>query len=68
MSPKGRETLNETITKYKDVFKGIGNLKDQKVKLNIDNSVEPKVAPYRPVPLAYQKKPIRPPRDTQTVR
>ena len=55
MTPKGIETLNETITKYKDVFKGIGKLKDQKVKFNIDNSVEPKVAPYRPVPIAYQK-------------
>ena len=44
--------VQDTNDKHPSAFSGIGLLKDEKV----DQTVPPVASPYRPVPLAYQKK------------
>ena len=41
--------------KYSDVFKGIGNLKDVKVKINVDENVKPVIQPLRRIPFHIRK-------------
>ena len=54
MSKTGKEKLDNILQKHKQVFKGIGTLEGMEAKFNIDDTVTPVAAPYRPIPLAYQ--------------
>ena len=40
---------------YSDVFKGIGKLKDVKVKIHIDENVKPVIQPLRRIPFHIHK-------------
>ena len=55
VTEEGKKAVQQILDKHTDVFKGIGLLKDQQIKLHIDEKVEPVVAPYRAVPLAFQE-------------
>ena len=55
VTEEGKKAVQKVLEKHKEVFKGIGLLKDQEIKLLIDETVEPVVAPYRPVPLAFRE-------------
>ena len=48
--------VQNIIDKHPSAFSGIGLLKDEEVSFHIDQTVPPVASPYRPVPLAYQKK------------
>ena len=48
--------VQDIIDKHPPAFSGIGLLKDEAVSFHIDQTVPPVASPYRPVPLAYQKK------------
>ena len=41
--------------KYSDVFKGIGKLKDVKVKFHVDENGKPVIQPHRRVPFHIRK-------------
>jgi hypothetical protein len=41
--------------KYSDIFKGIGELKDVKVKIHVDENRIPFIQPYRPMPFNIRK-------------
>jgi hypothetical protein len=41
--------------KYSDVFKGIGKLKDVKVKIHVDENVKPVIQPHRRIPFHIRK-------------
>ena len=41
--------------KYSDVFKGIGKLKDVKVKIHVDENGIPVIQPYRTIPFHIRK-------------
>jgi hypothetical protein len=41
--------------KYSDVFKGIGKLKDVKVKIHVDEDVKPVIQPLRCIPFHIRK-------------
>ena len=41
--------------KYSDVFKGMGNLKDVKVKIHVDENVKPVIQPLRRIPFHIRK-------------
>ena len=55
MSKAGKEKLDLILQKHKQVFKGIGTLEGMEANFNIDGTVVPVAAPYRPIPLAYQR-------------
>ncbi|CAC5363561.1 unnamed protein product [Mytilus coruscus] len=40
---------------YKDIFHGLGKLKDTQVKIHIDNTVKPIVQPHRRIPFHVRK-------------
>lgn len=44
------QIVNELVTEYADLFRGVGKLKDFQVKLHIDNAVQPVAQPHRRVP------------------
>ena len=48
--------VQDIIDKHPSAFSGIGLLKDEEVSFHIDQTAPPVASPYRPVPLAYQKK------------
>ena len=48
----GHEIL---CAKYSEVFKGIGKLKDVKVKIHTDESVKPVIQPHRRIPFHIRK-------------
>lgn len=49
-----RRRIDNVVTRYDEVFKGTGLLKNEEIKFHIDETVAPASAPYRPVPLAYR--------------
>ena len=49
-------TIQKIVEKHPRAFQGVGLLKDVEVKLNVDSTVAPVAAPYRPIPLAYQER------------
>ena len=46
---------NNIMTEFKDVFHGVGKLKDYKIKLHIDNNVQPVAQPHRRIPFQVRK-------------
>ena len=48
--------INAIVQKYKEVFTGVGKLKNYAVKLNIDESKIPQAQPQRRVPFHNRKK------------
>ena len=47
--------VNELCDKYKSVFKGMGKVKDTKVKLYVDKNVQPVTQPHRRIPFHLRK-------------
>ncbi|KAF0292806.1 uncharacterized protein FJT64_009280 [Amphibalanus amphitrite] len=56
ISGDDRRKIAAIVNKHKKVFEGVGLLKDDEVSFHIDPEATPVVAPYRPVPLAYQER------------
>ena len=56
LNPEARKRLDMILERHSTLFEGIGLLKGEEVKLNIDPTVTPVSAPYRSIPLAYQKR------------
>ncbi len=54
--PAEISTVNQLLEEYKDLFQGIGKLKDLQVKLHIDESVKPAAQPHRRIPFHIRKK------------
>ncbi|KAK7112338.1 hypothetical protein V1264_011807 [Littorina saxatilis] len=50
------ETTNGLRTEYSDLFTGMGKMKDVKVKLYVDESVQPTAQPHRRIPYHLRKK------------
>ena len=46
----------QIMDSYKEVFKGVGNLKDYQLKLYIDSNVTPVAQPTRCVPFSLKDK------------
>lgn len=44
------------VEEYRDIFSGVGLLKDRQVKLNIDATVNPIIQPYRRIPYGLRDK------------
>jgi hypothetical protein len=51
-----RQRINKIVGQHEKAFKGIGLLANEEVHFHIDRTVPPVVAPYRPIPLAYQER------------
>ena len=47
---------NNLVHEFKEIFSGIGLLKDREVKLNIDEKVNPVIQPYRRIPFGLRSK------------
>ncbi|KAF0287656.1 STE20-like serine/threonine-protein kinase [Amphibalanus amphitrite] len=56
VSKEEQESIQKIVEKHPRAFQGVGLLKGVEVKLNVDSSVAPVAAPYRPIPLAYQER------------
>ena len=53
----GAETTGQDIKdRYKELFNGVGLLKDYELKLNIDDSVKPVAQPVRRIPFGVREK------------
>eukprot|EP00795_Rhopilema_esculentum_P003255 gene3255-biopygen1481 len=50
------EKLSTLLDKYRDVFKGLGKLRDTEVQLNINQEVIPKAQPPRRIPFHIRQK------------
>lgn len=48
--------MNEICEEFADLFQGIGKIKDVKVKIHVDRSIEPTVQPHRRIPFHLRKK------------
>ena len=48
--------LSKLLSKHKEVFNGLGKLKDHKVKLNIDKEITPTAQPQRRIPFHIREK------------
>jgi hypothetical protein len=48
--------IDKMLSKHAKVFSGLGKLKDEKVKLNIDQSQQPKAQPQRRIPYHIREK------------
>eukprot|EP00795_Rhopilema_esculentum_P005121 gene5121-biopygen179 len=55
-SNKADEKLSTLLDKYRDVFKGLGKLRDTEVQLNINQEVIPKAQPPRRIPFHIRQK------------
>ena len=47
---------HDLVDSYKDIFQGIGKLKDHQVEIHIDNSVQPVAQRHRRIPFHIRKK------------
>lgn len=54
MTPEVQKRLDDLIERHASLFKGIGLLKGDPVKFEIDTEVPPVGDNFRPIPLAYQ--------------
>ena len=54
MTPDAQKRLDDLIERHTSLFKGIGLLKGNPVKFEIDAEVPPVGDNFRPIPLAYQ--------------
>ena len=50
------QNINDSTSKYPNLFKGIGKLKDTQVKIHIDQSVKPEAKKPRRVPFHLRDK------------
>ena len=54
--PRKKQRIKQILTKHAPVFSGIGLLKGEDIKLDIDPTVDPVAETFRGVPLAYQQR------------
>ena len=55
LQSQAASSVKQLTDKYKDLFQGLGKLKNFQVKLHIDESVPPVAQPYRHVPFHVRK-------------
>lgn len=53
--PRPANTPQNLLNKYLEITKGTGKLKDFKLKLHIDNTVQPITQPHRRIPFHVRK-------------
>ena len=51
-----KESFQEILMKYTDIFHGVGKLKDHEVKLHTDDSIKPTAEPARTIPYFLEDK------------